>query len=156
MKEIQLTQGKVAIIDDEDLEKVYQYKWCACKGGKTFYAQRNIKINGKYTMVSMHRFIMDYPIGLQVDHINHNGLDNRKENLRVCNAAQNQWNQKSRTDNASGFRGVSLFGKKWRAHIRISSKKIYLGSFNAKEEAAFAYDKKAVELFGEFACLNFP
>jgi hypothetical protein len=159
MKEIKLTKGYVAIIDDDDYESVSQWKWCASENHKKVYALHyfNNSETGKKEMISMHRFIMGVPgNGLIVDHKNHDTLDNRKENLRICNRHENAWNQKIEK---SKYKGVSFCYwnkvKPFSAHIAINSKLMHLGYFETQEEAARAYDKKAIELFGEFACLNF-
>lgn len=105
----------------------------------------------------MHREIMDVPKHLVCDHINHNGLDNRKNNLRTCTRQQNTHNQKPRKKGTSKYKGVdwNKRQKKWRARIYYRGKCHYLGYFNNEIDAALTYDKKAKELFGEFACLNF-
>ena len=104
----------------------------------------------------MHRLIIDCPVNMQTDHINGNGLDNRKSNLRVCYNYQNARNQKLRPNSNSGFKGVSLIKdrNKWVAQIKVNGKVKYLGAYTLKEEAARAYNKAAKELFGEFAWLN--
>ena len=160
VKEIQLTQGKVALVDDEDFEELNKYKWCAHKPGtaSTYYAMRAISviINGKrkQKMIDMHRQILGFPKGM-IDHINRNGLDNRKKNLRICTRSTNRLNSKIRKDNKSGFRGVCWYKqtKKWVAHI--AQPRITIGYFDDVIEAAKAYDKKAIELYGDFAQLNF-
>ena len=115
----------------------------------------------------MHREITNAPKGMQVDHINGNTLDNRKENLRVCTRSQNMMNRGKQNNNKSGYKGVSYMKKKdpnyeypkpWRAQIKCptNQKVIHLGCYKYPEQAARAYDKKAIELFGEYAQLNFP
>ena len=164
MKEIKLTQGKVALVDDVDYDVLNQFKWFAHKGGddNTYYAGRSIKINGNYKQIWMHRIIMETPNNLQVDHIDHNGLNNQRSNLRNCTHHQNHMNLINY--GISKYRGVSYFAdpighkriKKIRATITLNNKIIYIGLFKTEEEAARAYDAKAKELFGEFANLNFP
>ena len=153
MKEIELTQGKVAIVDDEDFEYISQWKWCYTinQKSRSGYAIRRPGI-------LMHRVINKTPPGMQTDHINGNGLDNRKENLRSCTRTQNKANVKMNRNNKSGYKGVSREKKRktWRAHIRIGGKGRALGRFDILEEAARAYDRAAREKFGEFARLNFP
>ena len=151
---IPLTQGKFAIVDAEDYDWLSQYKWCAAKDRETFYAQRYS--NGR--IVSMHRVIMRAPKGVICDHRNHNGLDNRKSNLRFCTSAQNQYNKRPKKGCASKYKGVVRRKnyKKWRARISFKRQRINLGDFDNEMDAAMAYDDKAVELFGEFAYLNFP
>jgi hypothetical protein len=152
-KEIPLTQGKFAIVDDDDYERVSQFKWCYDKKG---YAVRGVTINGKHTTQSMHRFIMNCPPGYEVDHKNGNGLDNRKENLRICTKAENVRNNYGRSHNTSGYKGVYWHkkAKKWAAQLTTKGKNYHLGLYDNKEDAARAYNKKALELFGEFARIN--
>ena len=151
---ILLTQGRFAIVDAEDYDWLSQYKWCAAKDRGTFYAHRG---NGG-TTVSMHRTIMRAPKGMMCDHKNHNGLDNRKSNLRLCTSAQNQYNKRPQRNGSSRYKGVILRSdyRRWRARIGFNRKRIHLGDFADGIQAALAYDDKAVELFGEFAWLNFP
>ncbi len=155
VRRIELTWGKVAIVDAEDFERLSSYKWCAVKGRRNWYA-KTLRQNGM--PLAMHRLITNAPKHLVVDHINHNGLDNRKENLRLCTRRQNNHNQRPRVGKTSRYKGVywKKSAKKFVAHIHTKAKKIWLGYFTDEIEAAKAYDKKARELFGEFAYLNFP
>jgi len=155
MKEIPLTQGKVAIVDDEDFELLSQWKWHYSSAG---YATRAIQANGKKRFILMHRLIMNTPVGMETDHINHNGLDNRKSNMRICTLAQNHLNILKNKRNTSGFKGVSWEENRnaWRACIELNGKGTKLGRFKSPQDAARAYDKAARELFGEFAFTNFP
>lgn len=157
MKEIQLTQGKVAIVDDEDYEYLNRWKWFAHKRNNAFYATR------KYLnkQVSMHRQIMNAgDISILVDHKDRNSLNNTKQNLRLCNRSQNNANTKPRKGSLSKYIGVSLFKKtknskgKWRATIGKDKRIFHLGYFKTQEDAALAYNVKAQELHGEFASLN--
>jgi hypothetical protein len=153
-KLIPLTRGKFAIVDAEYYDRLNQYKWHAQKGGQTYYARRQEK--GK--LIIMHRLITNAPKGLFVDHRNHNGLDNRRENLRLCTRLQNARNRLPRRQGISKYKGVTWNKrrKKFIAAISLGGKKQYLGAFDSEIDAAKAYDKKARELFGEFAYLNFP
>lgn len=151
-KLIPLTQGKFAIVDEEDYVAMSKFKWAAQKSAhETFYAKSGKKI------LLMHRLIINAPAGIQVDHLNHDGLDNRKINLRLCSNAQNARNaRKKLTPCSSKFKGVSWdkLDRKWKASIRFNRKSRTIGRFNTEDQAAIAYNEKAKELFGEFACLN--
>ncbi len=155
MKRISLTQGKFALVDDEDFERINQYKWYAGKNKRTYYAGRHFCSR---TTIRMHRVIMNAPKGMEVDHRDGNGLNNCKGNLRFCTQSQNQQNQQALQGGTSLYKGVSSHtkDKKWRACITLNSKTYYLGNFYNEIKAALAYDEKAKELFGEFAYLNFP
>jgi hypothetical protein len=153
-KIIPLTQGKFAIVDAEDYNWLSRHKWCAARSRDTFYTHRG----SKGRLISMHRSIMRAPKGLMCDHRNHNGLDNRKSNLRLCTSAQNQYNKRPKKGCSSKYKGVILREdrRRWRAKICFNRKRIHLGDFADAIKAALAYDDKAIELFGEFAYLNFP
>lgn len=154
MKEIKLTRDKFALVDDEDYENLNQYKW-------TFHAQGyayNQSILGNKICVLMHRLITNAQKGQFVDHINHNKLDNRRENLRVCSQSQNGGNSIMSKNNTTGYKGVS-FDKKsqnYHAYIMLNRKRINLGRFDNAKDAAIAYDIKAKEIWGEFALINLP
>jgi hypothetical protein len=149
MKEIKLTQGKVAIVDDCDYEYLSQWKWRFNDG----YAERYIKANGKLKHSRMHRYILDAPVGMEVDHKNRNRLDNRRENLRACTRSQNEANRNIFPNNISGKKGVSWdkVNNKWRAVVCFHRKYIHVGRYKNIDDASEAYNKKAEELFGEFA-----
>jgi hypothetical protein len=156
MREIPLTQGYVTIVDDEDYDFLMQWKWYAVKdeGGKRMYARRAAP--GLKT-VRMHSAILGTPTGIRVDHINHDGLDNRRANLRRATNTQNVYNQRCRKQNITGFKGVIVNrgrGKAFIAGIRVNGKQIHLGLFEDAREAAIAYNRAAVKHFGEFAYLN--
>lgn len=154
MKIINLTQGYKTIIDDDDYEKFSVFKWYADASRKSeIRAVRSINRKGRIIRITLSREIMNAAKGYKVDHINHNTLDNRKSNLRLCTQAQNTRNRIKPSTNTSGFKGVSKQKnmEKWRAAIAG----YYLGLFKSKEEAARAYDRKAKELFGEFASVNY-
>lgn len=153
---IPLTQDKFAIVDAEDYEWLCKYKWHALRDKRNYYV-RNRRKEG---VVSMHRVILNAPRGLVVDHINHNSLDNRKKNLRLCTVSQNNMNRRpsKRKNKLSKYKGVSFDKKRkiFRAIICRNKKQYFLGNFKNETDAAKAYDKKACELFGSFAYLNFP
>ena len=151
MKEIKLTQGKVAIVDDEDFERLNQFKWYAHKSRHCFYAGRN---SIKRKTIKMHREILSIQNSMKIDHRNGNGLDNRKENLRICTNQQNCFNRKhSHKDNNLGIKGVHWNKEcnKFLAQIMLSGKKIYLGVFNVLGDADSAYRFAEEKYFREFA-----
>lgn len=157
MKKIFLSQGKFSIVDDEDYEIVNKFKWTLNKMGKREYGYRAFKLSGKRIVVPLHRFIVDCPIGLIVDHINGNGLDNRRCNLRICTQSQNHMNQRTQTrKKTSIYKGVcwNKLIKKWASKIKINNKTINIGFFDSEKKASFAYDEKAKLLFGKFALTN--
>lgn len=157
MKKIPLTQGQFALVNEEDFMSVSQYKWHAWKNkkrDKTWYASRVVYIAGKQKAIKLHNFLMTPPKGLFVDHINRNGLDNRRSNLRIVSHADNVHNQGLFKNNTSGFKGVYKKGVKWVAQIRNKDKYYYLGIFVNKKEAALAFNEKAKMLFGACAFLN--
>jgi hypothetical protein len=153
-RRIPLTRGKFALVDSADYYHLAKFQWFAEFGGRTFYAVRK----GRGKRVIMHREIMEAPGHLFVDHIDHNGLNNCRANLRLCSMAQNNYNTVSRKGATSKYKGVSWnrARKKWYVSIQHNGKKRYLGYFTDETEAAKAYDKKAGKLHRQFACLNFP
>lgn len=162
MKQIKLTQGKYAIVDDEDFEELSKYNWHYAKGsyGREGYAKRDIYLGGgrknmKLQHVWMHH-LMDVPKGMSVDHINGDRLDNRRSNLRMCTNTQNQQNRKVQKS-LSGFKGVSFKPKKkaWEARITVNGKTLYAGRSKDKVTTAIMYDEAAKKYFGVFARLNF-
>lgn len=146
-KLIPLTQGEYAKVDNEDFDMLKDINWCT-----THY-----KYSQNHTVGLMHRLIMNAPEHLDVDHINHDTLDNRKSNLRVITRRDNVRYSRPRLG-TSKYKGVSLkiHLKKWVSQIQHEGKLYYMGVYATEEEAGMAYDKKALELFGEFAYLNFP
>lgn len=153
MKTIELTQGKFAIVDDKDFEWLSQWKWCSDKGGKTFYAIRVVEKNKIRTKIYMHRLILNTPRGMDTDHKNGNGLDNRRENLRVGTHGQNVMNSLAK-GGISGEKGVYPSRNKWVAAIYLNYKKIHLGVFLTKNEAKKVYQRAALQYFGEFVRIN--
>lgn len=163
MKYVILTRGYKAIVDDKDYKKVNKYKWHALvqprKNTIKIYACRKDYVNGhKFPIfVRMHRFIMECPRNLQVDHINNDGLDNRRKNLRLATNQQNQWNKMQ--TNKTGYKGVGYMpwvrGKKfYYAKIHVNGKNISLGYHMTAREAGIAYNEAATKHFGKFARLN--
>lgn len=154
MKEIPLTQGLAALVDDADYEWLSQWKWCVQVSASKLYAARHK--NRKCIM--MHRVIMQAETGQVVDHLNRNGLHNYRENLRITDQSHNVQNADTKTNNTSGYTGVSWSKSrnKWHASIKVNYTNIHLGYYKCVEEAARAYDKRARELFGTCARLNFP
>ncbi len=157
VKEIPLTQGKVALVDDEDFEWLAQFKWCLSRTSTTEYALRRVGRRGSRHGVFMHRAILGTPPGTVTDHANGNGLDNRRSNLRICSQSQNGGNSaKWRTPCSSQYKGVYLGsgGRSWRAHAMLHGRTVHLGSFASEREAAQAYNAWAVKTWGEFARVN--
>lgn len=150
---IQLQNGHEAIVDLNDLELVKQFHWYAHKSGNTHYVRT--KKNGRHTL---HRLLMQPLKNEVVDHINGNGLDNRRANPRNVSSQQNSFNTRKQSGTSSRFKGL-YFEKnkgKWKAQIGHNYKRFHLGYFDNEFEAALAYDKRALELFGPYARLNFP
>lgn len=163
MKTIQLTQGKVALVDDEDFDRLRQYKWYAkrcSRNGSLWYAYRSIPVADEGpTILAMHTTVMgDAPAGMEIDHRDGDGLNNQRENVRIATHEQNQANTKPH--NGRKYKGIYRDKRyaqpRYRAQIRRGGKVIYLGTFQTDIEAARAYDTKAKEMSGEFAWLNFP
>lgn len=150
MREIPLTRGLTAIVDDTDYEWLSQCPWHAHRGGRHyFYACRFI--NGKQR-VFMHRLLTNAPNGMEVDHINGDPLDNRRANLRLCTHGQNQMNSVMRDQ--THLKGAHPHHNRWEASIRVNGRIVSLGTFDTEEEAGHAYDVAAREYFGEFAKVN--
>jgi len=162
MIEIPLTRGKTAVVDDEDSYVLAGRKWQASREGKetsiSWYA-----IQGKRPRIRMHRLVMEHKLnrpllsGEQIDHINHNGLDNRRSNLRIATANENQQNARlMNTPKSSKYKGVTWnkHAKQWKAGIRVDGRRCYLGHFRSEEDAAKAYNLAALKYFGKFAEIN--
>jgi hypothetical protein len=158
-----------AKIDPEDFSDISQFKWAlwSKKGKANYYAQRTIRIDGKKGTERMHRRIMKVSSNIDIDHKNGNGLDNRKNNMRIATSSENNRNQKPRKNGVSKYKGVAWhkLAEKWRVQIMYNKKMIWLGYFEknivdgidiGELEAAKAYDNAAIKYFGSFACLNFP
>lgn len=156
MREIELTKGFVAVVDDFDFDRVMSAgSWCASVTPRTVYALRGIpKPGGGRTTIRLHNFVTGWRF---VDHINGNGLDNQRSNLRESDAVTNGCNVGPKSNNTSGFKGVTWDrrSRRWRAQIQSGGTNHYLGDFTEAAEAARAYDAKALELHGDFARTNF-
>lgn len=163
MKTIQLTRGREALVDDDDFEWLSSFNWYAAVSGKTFYARRSIQLsNGRQTL-HMHREVMQRAghdlTGMDVDHREHDGLDNRKSMLRVVTKSQNLANQRGpQSGNTSGFLGVYFHKgtRRWIARIRVNGEQLYLGSFDKPIEAARAHDAYIIKHGLMFHTLSIP
>jgi hypothetical protein len=157
MKTISLTDNHVALVDDDLFEHLNQWNWRAVKDGNTIYVKRNFRIGSHVKTIQMHRLIMElsHGDGKQVDHIDGNGLNNQKANLRICTNSQNHANIPKRFGK-SVFKGVyfNTGSQKWLAQIRVNNQRKHLGYFAREKDAAVAYNKAALIHFGEFAKLN--
>jgi hypothetical protein len=160
-----LTSGLFTIVDDEDFEHLSTFRWTPNKGRcGVFYAAtavKRVKDGRKYqATVEMQRYLLDpnreLPRSVKVDHINGQVLDNRRSNLRLVNDSARNINRRTFKTNKSGYRGVSYAKevRKWLAQIKLNKKAISIGYYFTQEEAAIAYNAKAIELHGEYACLN--
>jgi hypothetical protein len=153
-KSIPLSQGKITLVDDEDYDYLNQWKWTYFTNSNCEYAARNQDKKA----ILMHRVILGDPFcnnGLDTDHINRDGLDNRKINLRFCTHQQNQWNRGKFKNNKSGFIGVYYERGKWRASSRANHTHTFIGYFDTAEEASQAYKQFVLKAYGEFAETNF-
>lgn len=148
MKTIIVSKKFKAVVSDRDYKVLNKYPWYVVKTPRSIYA--NTSINGK--TVYMHRLIMSAQKGQEIDHINNDGLDNRRENLRFCTSSQNKANMRLRSDNKSGYKGVNFDKQtgKWRARIKFNNKEYSLGRHNKLEDAVKAR-KAALTLHGKFA-----
>jgi len=151
MKIIKLTQGFKTLVDDEDYDKLLEYSWHVHRGRNTRYAVRS----SHNKTIRMHREILRVSPDERIDHINRNGLDNRRCNLRVCTRSQNHQNMLM-PPHSSRFKGVSWnkWTEKWESRIKANGKNIFLGRFDDEQEAARAYNEAALKYFGEFALVN--
>jgi hypothetical protein len=159
-RRIDLGEGEWTIVDVDIYYRFGNFKWCVRGNRNTFYAVRFVKIGpGRTKLVNLHRTILAAPAGLLVDHRNGDGLDNRRDNLRLATHFQNACNRhRNKSKTSSRFVGVS-FKKRdnnWAARINYKRKTISLGRFNSELDAARAYDNAARKYHGEFARLNFP
>lgn len=150
MKKIELNNGFFSLVDDEDYPLLSCLHWYLVKSSKTFYACNHFV--GK-----IHQLLMPVDAPLLVDHIDRNGLNNQKSNLRICTKQQNAWNQEKKGPGTSKYKGVYFDStrNKWMSRIRIGGITKNLGRFSSEIEAAKTYDKFALIHFKEFSCLNF-
>lgn len=160
MKSIILTQNKVALVDDDTFEDLNAFRWYAYtkktkRNDGCWYAARKIRINGKWTCIHMHSQIMNSREC--IDHIDNDGLNNQRDNLRFASSTQNHANNRKRINCSSIYKGVCFLKSrnKWLAQIMMFQKRKFLGHFDSEEDAAKAYDLAAKKLFGDFAKLNF-
>jgi hypothetical protein len=157
VKEIPLTQGYVALVDDDDYEWLNQWKWFVLVCKRTSYAVRNSRVTDGLPrhLIYMHRVLMGKLNEAQVDHIHHNGLDCRRLELRACSVAQNAYNR-GKQAGSSRYKGVSWYPQlgKWVAQIHPNGTRKHLGYFDSETAAAAAYNKAAREYWGEFAFVN--
>lgn len=154
-KEIPLTKGLIALVDDEDFDRINEHKWFSNNG----YGARHVRQEPYgQKCIYMHREVLNVPDDVEIDHINLVRSDNRKQNLRTATSLQNKRNKRPEKSGTSGYKGVSLNKRagKWIAYIMVNYHQIHLGYFDTPEEAAHAYDAAAKKRFGEFAWLNFP
>jgi hypothetical protein len=153
MKKIPLTQGKYALVDDEDFAELSQYKWQYSCGYATRGVSRRDQRLGMPSKVNMQRQLLGYPKGMDTDHINGDKLDNRRFNLRACSHTENTRNRAKEIRNTSGYVGVHWHkvNKKWVAQIKVNQKVVYLGSFTSVKEAINTRREAAMKYFGEYA-----
>ncbi len=158
MKAIPLTQGEVALVDDEDYESISKHKWCASwnRYSKTFYAVRHTR-GQESKCVIMHRQILRATKGQEVDHRDHDGLNNQRSNIRLCSRTENMHNLTKHADGSSPFKGVILDKRSgcWESKMMCRKKRIWLGCFGNPLLAAMVYDAGARKFYGDFAKTNF-
>lgn len=153
MRRLELTRGKFALVDDADFPSLTEHRWHAFPAGKTWYAASSCGRKRVY----LHRMILGAEPGMEVDHINGDGLDNRRTNLRLCSHRDNLRNQRKQNGTTSRFKGVTWnqHSRRWYAQSKVNGKRIYIGCFKSEEDAARAYDALARSMFGPYARPNF-
>lgn len=149
---VKLTKGMVAYVDDCDSERISKYSWCATQSGKTPYAQSRIGQGRHGKREYMHTFLIGKREGFQIDHIDGNGLNNRRTNLRHVTRSQNQWNRNP--NQGKRFKGIIYSRGKWIAKIKKYGQRMTIGSFNTEVEAALAYNREAKQMFSQCARFN--
>ncbi|MFH1369974.1 MAG: HNH endonuclease [Planctomycetota bacterium] len=158
---IHIKKFRFAIVDPYDYDRLRRYKWRINRSNRTFYAFCTLSQGPilRPQVLWMHHLVLPPPDGLLVDHRNHNGLDNRRSNLRLATHSENIQNaRKTKSKTSSRYKGVDFVKTtgKYRARIAVADKRLFLGSFSSELDAAKAYDEAAIEYFKEYACLNFP
>jgi hypothetical protein len=152
-KQIRLTKGQVALVDDADFDRLSQFHWLYSAHG---YAMRTFTENKRRYFIQMHREIINAQPGELVDHIDRDRLNNTRANLRIVDRSQNMWNRNANKKSAIAYKGVSKHVRGWHVRIRVHGQRIHLGYFDDPRLAAQVYDAAASRLFGEFARINFP
>lgn len=159
VREIKLTKGKVALVDEEDFDILSQFNWIYNPKGYA-YASIGYRVNGerrkRYKKIYMHRMILNPPPNMKVDHIDGNGLNNTRANLRIVTQGQNVINKRNQSNNSSGYKGVYWNKQRQKWHVRVfkNRKCLYSGFFDSVHEAGKAYNQQALKIHGEFAKLN--
>lgn len=154
-QQIPLSQNKYALVDDDDFERVNRHKWHIHSNGTREYAARNHLTVRGWRQQLLHRFILGVD-GEEIDHINRDGLDCRRANMRICNRAENACNRRKAQGKSSQYIGVSWYTRigKWQAKVQVDGRVHHLGYFESELEAARAYNAEAQLRHGEFASLN--
>lgn len=158
-RRIKLTHGQFAVVDEDNFESINAHRWSARwnRGTCSYYAARSSpRKNGKQHTIFMHHAVLMATPGEYVDHKNHDTLDNRRQNLRLCKQNQNCSNRRRRSDNTSGLKGTTWRKDRniWQAQIMANGKQNHLGYYTSREDAGRAYDVAAIRLHGEFALTN--
>lgn len=156
MKTIALSQGFVALVDDEDFEALSRHRWFVLRSARSAYARRQAAVGGRRVHLLMHRIILDAPSGMLVDHRNRDGLDNRRSNLRLCSPTDNARNRGAIVG-ASRYKGVAWDKNRgrWQVRLWIGGRQRSMGCFDSEVDAALAYDEAVRRHHGEFAVTNF-